>query len=124
MFYSRLEKEAAPILTQPLFSYPPEDIKVVKPDKAGRIGKVGGIGKVSNVGKVGKVNGVEFPQRFRKKVFEYGPIHDSEGILYLNSRGLARVGGPLRATPSGNPRLYCALKWIPEESFLILHENR
>ena len=109
-------------MTLRLFSYPPEDIKFVKPDKAGRIGKIGkvdGIGKVSNIGNVGNVNGVEFPQRFRKKVFEYGPIHDSEGILYLNSRGLARVGGSLRATTSGNPRLCCALKWIPEESFLI-----
>ncbi len=44
---------------------------------------------------------------------------DSEGILYLNSRGVARVRSPLRATTSGNPRLCSALKWIPEESFLI-----
>ena len=44
--------------------------------------------------------------------------NDSGGILYLNSRGLERVGSPLWATPSGNPRLCSALKWIPEESLV------
>lgn len=45
---------------------------------------------------------------------------DSEGILYLNSRGLARAGSPLRAPPSGNPRLRFVKDGIPEESSLVL----
>ena len=48
-------------------------------------------------------------------------IDDSEGIICLNSRGLARVQSPLVGLArSGNPRLCFPINGIPEESFLIL----
>ncbi len=48
-------------------------------------------------------------------------IDDSEGIICLNSRGLARVQCPLVGLArSGNPRLCFPINGIPEESFLIL----
>ena|GEM_PF-6196545 len=51
-------------------------------------------------------------------------LDDSGGILYLNSRGLARVQSPLVGrSRSGNPRFGFVKDEIPKESFLISDEN-
>ncbi len=52
--------------------------------------------------------------------FENSSLHDSEGIIYLNSRGLARVGSPFWGDHGAVTPGCVSQKGIPEESFLIL----